>query len=143
MSQLKFNTPRDILDKTTAVTPAAAASVTATPLLGIWKACDSATRGIVRVEISLQGSTMQVHVFGSCTPTPCDWKVVKGMAYASSVSGGPAVAFTALYNFDFKDTIVTGVLDAGSLRVETFDTFKDSSGRASYYGRGYFCLSKS
>jgi hypothetical protein len=55
------------------------------------------------------------------------------------VSSSSAVAFSAHYKFSFKDTIVTGVLDSGSLRVETFNHFTDGSGRSDYYSRGYFC----
>jgi hypothetical protein len=65
--------------------------------------------------------------------------VVSGLAYAESVSSSTSVAFTARYEFKFKETIVTGVLDSGSLRVETFDHFTDGSGRSDHYSRGYLC----
>ena len=140
MPDAKFNTPNDTPHAAKAGAAAEAAAVaTAAPLIGTWQACNKATRGIVRVEITEVAGVLHVHVFGACVPTPCDWGVVKGLAYATSVSGGPAIAFTAIYNFAFKDTIVTGLLDAGSLLVENYNTFKDGSGRANYYDRGYFC----
>jgi hypothetical protein len=46
------------------------------------------------------------------------------------------------YKFSFKETIVTGVLDSGSLRVETFNHFTDGSGRSDYYTRRYFCKAR-
>jgi hypothetical protein len=80
-----------------------------------------------------------MQAFGACTPRPCDWGAVPGLAYAANVSATGAVAFSARYEFDFKEVIVTGVLDSGSLRVETFNHFTDGSGRSDYYTRGYFC----
>ncbi|HEV7672574.1 MAG TPA: hypothetical protein VGS22_28990 [Thermoanaerobaculia bacterium] len=141
MSDPKFNSPNDTphAAKAGAVEAEAAAVATAAPLVGTWQACNKATRGIVRVEITEKAGALTVQVFGACTPTPCDWGAVKGLAYATSVSGGPAIAFTAIYTAGFKDTIVTGLLDAGSLLVENYNTFKDGSGRANYYDRGYFC----
>jgi hypothetical protein len=86
----------------------AAAVVSFAPLIGTWDACNKETRGLVRVTIAEQKGQLLVHAFGACTPTPCDWQQVQGLAYADSVNGGPAVAFTVIYHFDFKDTILTG-----------------------------------
>jgi hypothetical protein len=135
MVNAKFNKPAESL-------PAAGASadeVSFTPLIGTWNACNKATRGIVRVVIAEQQGHLTVHAFGACTPNPCDWEAVQGLGYATSVSGGPAAAFTAIYHFAFKDTILTGVLDNGCLVVEDFNTFTDGSGRANYYEKGCFC----
>ena len=140
MADAKFNKPAETLTEAHArQIKTAAAAVALAPLIGTWDACNKETRGLVRVVISEQKGQLFVHAFGACTPTPCDWLQVKGLAYADSVNGGPAVAFTALYHFDFKDTILTGVLDRGCLIVEDFNTFTDGSGRANYYDKGYFC----
>lgn len=111
-------------------------------LVGSWRACDADTRGVVRVDLAQRGNDLTVQVFGACHPTPCDWGKVKGIAYAESVSASKAIAFTAQYDPGFKDAIVTGLLDQGSLIVETFNRFKDGSGRSNYYSRGYFCRRK-
>jgi len=57
----------------------------------------------------------------------------------ANVSSSAAVAFSGRYKFSFKEAIVTGVLDSGSLIVETFNHFTDGSGRSDYYTKGYFC----
>jgi hypothetical protein len=131
----EFQMPSDLVEKA----PKAAAVVGPAPLIGTWNACDAATRGLVRIVIAASGSGITVHAFGACTPTPCDWGQVPGLDYAADVSSNVAVAFSAHYKFSFKDTIVTGVLDSGSMRVETFNHFTDGSGRSDYYTRGYFC----
>ena len=107
-------------------------------LWGTWQNVDPNTRGIIRVVLSDANGKIGVHVFGACTPTPCDWKQVKGLAYDASVAGGPALAFTANYSFSFMDTIVTGHLEGHNLIVEDFNTFKDGSGRAAFYEKGTF-----
>jgi hypothetical protein len=134
----EFNTPADQIEEGGAQRAAApaAAVVSVDPLLGTWTNCDSKTRGIVKVILS---GNLKVQAFGSCTPTPCDWGTVKGLAYAANVSSSQPVAFSAIYKFSFKETILVGVLDRGSLIVETFDNFTDGSGRSDYYSKYYLC----
>ena len=110
-------------------------------LVGTWSTCDKNTRNIVRVVLGAKGSSLTVQVFGACSPTPCDWGVVEGIAYGDNVSATEASAFSAVYNFSFKDVIVTGQLDNGTLIVETYNKFKDGSGRSNYYTRTYLCRS--
>ena len=138
-TETQFLAPGDIVEDAQATAEAAAALVGPAALVGTWNCCDTATRGLVRVVIAGSGPAITVHVFGACSPTACDWGVVSGLAYAKSVSSSTSIAFTARYEFNFKETIVTGVLDSGSLRVETFDHFIDGSGRSDHYSRGYFC----
>jgi hypothetical protein len=135
----EFNAPADLLEEAEAERDALKAVVGPAALVGTWSACDRATRSLVRVVIAASGPSITVQAFGACTPTPCDWGAVPGLAYAANVSATVAVAFSARYEFDFKEVIVTGVLDSGSLRVETFNHFTDGSGRSDYYTRGYFC----
>ena len=135
MADVKFNKPHEQVK----AGAKAAVAVSPGPLDGTWHNCDKQTRNIVKIVIRSAGDTLLVHAFGACTPTPCDWGEVKGLAYATSVAGGPAVAFSALYPAGFKDTILTGHLDGASLEVEDFNTFKDGSGRANYFTREHFC----
>lgn len=110
-------------------------AVVANPLLGTWVNCDHQTRGLVRVMIAANGSAITVHGFGACSPTPCDWGVTPGQVFAENVATSPAVAFTAVYNFAFKQTTIVGHLMHGALIVETFDHFTDRSGRSDYYAQ--------
>lgn len=108
-------------------------AVSPSPLLGTWVNCDHQTRGLVRLMIAASGKEITVHGFGACVPNPCDWGVVNGMVYADNVTASPAVAFSATYNFGFKQTIITGQLENGALLVNTFDHFTDNSGRSDYF----------
>jgi hypothetical protein len=121
----RLNLPASIVPE--AITPA--------PLVGTWVNCDHQTRGLVRLMIAANGPAITVHGFGACTPTPCDWGTVPGTTYADNVTAVPAVAFTAVYTFGFKQTTVVGKLMNGALIVETFDHFTDKSNRSDYHAQ--------
>ena len=55
-------------------------------LLGDWRNTDPATRDIVRILISDGEGGLEIHVWGACHPSPCDWGSVKAFAYAPNVS---------------------------------------------------------
>jgi hypothetical protein len=112
---------------------ATAAAVAPAPLAGTWKNINPATRDLVKVVITAAGSAIKVDAFGACSPTPCNWGNVAGLAYASSVSTSPAVAFSAPYKFSFAQVILTGHLQGKELILETFTHFTDGSGRSDYY----------
>ena len=107
-------------------------------LVGTWVNVNAATRDIVKIVLANSGGSLNVHAFGACSPTPCDWGQVRGQAYAASVAGGAAVAFTANYAFGFKSTILSGHLSGANLIVDDFNIFNDSSGRSPYFTEGTF-----
>jgi hypothetical protein len=100
--------------------------------VGTWVNWDHQTRGLVRLMIAANGPAIAVHAFGACSPTPCDWGTVQGLVYADKVTSTPAVAFSTVYAFTFKQTTIVGKLLNGALIVESFDHFTDKSGRADY-----------
>jgi len=128
---LKFNKPAE----KAGLRPEA---LTLGSLIGTWVNVNTATRDIVKVVLSNNGGSLGVHAFGACSPTPCDWGEVSGQAYAASVAGGAAVAFTASYGFGFKNTVLTGHLDGQHLIVDDFNIFEDGSGRSPYFTEGTF-----
>jgi len=127
-----FNKPADHLDA------AMGAALNLVTLVGTWVNVNAATRDIVRVVLTDKGGTLEVQAFGACSPTPCNWGQVAGLAYAASVAGGAAIAFSANYAFGFKNTILTGHLDGKHLLVEDFNVFTDGSGRSPYFTQGTF-----
>ncbi len=112
---------------------AVAAVVSPTTLVGTWSNTNHATNDIVKIIIAAAGSGITVQVFGACTPSPCVWGSVPGIAYASNVSASPAVGFTAQYKFSFAQVTVTGHLQGRDLELETFTEFTDGSGRSNIY----------
>lgn len=135
----EFRAPSDVLHQEierlklpAQFTPAVA---TPGPLVGTWVNVDHQTRGMVRLMIAANGNAITLHGFGACSPTPCDWGTAPGIVYATNVTATPAMAFTAVYNFGFKQTTLVGHLLDGALMVESFDHFTDKSGRSDYYSQ--------
>lgn len=117
---------------------APAGEVDFSPLLGTWWSTDKATGGIVKMELADRGGTFVVHAFGACAPAPCDWGERPAVPYAASVSSREGMAFSALYDFGFLETLLAAYMKGGILVLDTFNTFKDGSGRASYFTREFY-----
>jgi hypothetical protein len=135
IATLDFKAPLDLIEE---VKPLATPPAGVAPLVGTWHNVDKHTRGVVRFVIGAAKTGINVHLFGACHPTPCDWGAVNGMTYAPDVTAKSAMAFTAHYKFDFKETIVTGNLNRGTMTLETFTRFTDKSNRSDYYSKEYF-----
>lgn len=148
--------PRVALPGAPAVDPA--------PLLGTWVSFDTATGGIVRVVVDRRGGRLAVRAFGAASPAPRDWGEVAGDAFAGAVASAAsavdgedsaiqenpetpediahapaaAVGFTARYGFGFLDTLLAAYLNRRLLVVDSYNVFRDGSGRASYFSRDHF-----
>jgi len=118
--------------------PAGDGTVDPTPLAGTWLNTDKATRGIAKMILTNRGGVLLVHAYGACAPSLCDWGEVEGAAFSSSVSSSEGMAFTATYDFGFMETSLAVYLKGGILVLDSFNTFKDGSGRASYFSREFF-----
>ena len=96
----------------------------------------TASRGIVRIVVTPSGAGANVQVFGSCSPTPCDWGVQPAVIYAPTVASNPtttAIAMTAAYHFSFKDAIVVLRPDgAAGLSAQIYNRFTPTDGRTNY-----------
>ena len=99
------------------------------PLDGHWTNIGSGTVGLVKIDI--HGT--EIHLFGDCQPTPCDWGVEEARGYASSVRSSEITAlyFHRVTNFNEVEIAISLERD-GLLRVQTFTHFTDSSRRADY-----------
>ena len=106
-------------------------------LIGDWLNDNPATDSIVEIVIESDGvGGMTVHGYGACTPTPCDWGVVGATPYSRGVEDVSGIAFTASYDFGFKDTMLAGKVkvteNGAGLSVLSFNKFKDGSDRYDY-----------
>lgn len=132
--------------RTAAPTPA----IDPSPLVGTWVSFDAATRGLVRVVVSLRGGRLAVRAFGASSPAPQDWGEAEGDAFAGGVDrvgggggvdgvgGAAAVAFTARFRFGFVDALLAAYLNRRLLVVDCYSVFGDGSGRSSYFSRDHF-----
>ena len=112
-------------------TPALAAS---SDFVGTWTNTDSSTRGITRIVVTPNGDgTLNMQVFGKCSPSDCDWGKVAAVAYSSGVQDNNQTVVSAVYPKGFSNTIVVlhknpfGMVEAMSLTQ-----FLDKSNRQNY-----------
>ena len=101
---------------------------------GSWNNVDPNTGGITKIEIAASGTSAQVHVWGRCHPSDCDWGTVNAQAFAPSVSSDLAGVDTLIAVFDsgFSETTLVMELSGNTLKVDSYDRFTDGSGRSNY-----------
>jgi hypothetical protein len=116
------------------------AAIDSSPLHGTWHNTDKQTRGIVKLIISAGGGegSLSVRAFGACEPSPCDWGETQGRAYSGGVSSDEGMAFTVTFDFEFMETSLAVYMKGGILVLDSFNTFKDDSGRFNYFSREFF-----
>jgi hypothetical protein len=107
-------------------------------LLGTWWSTDKATRGIRKLVLSEENGALLIHAFGTCVPELCDWGKIAAVPYAANVTSREAMAFTARYDFGFMETTLAVYMKGGILVLDSFNTFKDSSGRCDYFTREFY-----
>lgn len=100
---------------------------------GDWQNTNPASRGVVRIEVTAAGADVEVRVWGSCHPAPCDWGMRTATVYGPAVEANAAAdarAVSVIYTTKFDEAIVV-LKPAGTdlLSAEIFDRFTDRSGR--------------
>jgi len=108
------------------------------PLAGTWVNYDKATRGVVRVVITEADGALVVRAYGACEQEPCDWGEARGEAFASGVEEQEAVGFKSFYDFGFMETFLAAYLNKRLLVLDSYNVFKDGSGRSRYFFRDHF-----
>jgi hypothetical protein len=102
---------------------------------GSWTNVDTNTAGITKLDIAVMGTNVNVQGWGKCHPTDCDWGTVQAQAFAPGVSSDiPSDADTLIAVFDagFSETTLIIKTVGNQLNVDSYDRFKDNSGRSNY-----------
>ena len=64
-----------------------------------------------------------INGFGACAPSPCEWGEARGSVFADGVSSKLGLAFSALYDFGFKETWLQAKVKKGVLVVANLNMF--------------------
>ncbi len=105
---------------------------------GDWASTNSATRGIARVIVQVQGEGLRIQAFGAEETGPCDWGFATAEVFADGAWSPRIRAFSAVYDFGFMETHLQAKTEKGVLVIASFNRFKDRSGRANYFSREFF-----
>lgn len=107
--------------------------------VGQWTNQDTNTNDVTRVTVTRTGANLRINVFGSCSPTDCDWGAVNATAFAATAGGNinnDADVMMATYTQGFARKTVLLRLNGANIAYEVFTEFTDSSGRANYHTSG-------
>ncbi|MCK9441920.1 MAG: hypothetical protein M0Q13_10935 [Methanothrix sp.] len=102
---------------------------------GSWTNVDANTAGITNLDIAVMGNNAQVQAWGKCHPTDCDWGTVQAQAFAPDVSSdilSGADTLIAVFDAGFSETTLVIKPAGNRLKVDSYDRFKDNSGRSNY-----------
>ena len=113
---------------------AAPAAADVSQLIGNWVNQDNDTSGVTRVVVTHAGpDRVNVHVFGQCHPSDCDWGTVPGHSYFEGPSSNRVTSVMARFHTGFGNKIVILRDVAGPrLNYEVLTDFTDNSGRRDY-----------
>jgi tetratricopeptide (TPR) repeat protein len=93
---------------------------------GIWINQDPNTGSITRIEIKQIANQLKIHMWGSCTPTDCDWGTVD-VDVSDATDGELNVTWDQ--GFAIRDQKIS-YQKSGSLIVTTHTHYTDNSGRS-------------
>lgn len=132
--------PRVALTALAALTLASSAHAATSDFVGTWTNTNPATRGITRLVFTPNGDgTLNVQVFGKCSPTDCDWGKASVLTYGANVSDADHWMGSAVYAKGFSNTmLVMNLFPNRSLSVQSLTQFVDKSGRQNYASREVF-----
>ncbi|HKN20661.1 MAG TPA: hypothetical protein VJX73_04550 [Terracidiphilus sp.] len=96
---------------------------------GNWVNADAKTRNLARIEIE----GMNVHPFGACSPTPCDWGVLVARGETKQDGTVRRSVLVAVHTTKAEQNTLTIQLEQdGRLSVNVLTHFTDNSGRKDY-----------
>jgi hypothetical protein len=108
------------------------------PVLGTWFNCDARTGEVARLELTERGGRLGLRAFGADEPSPVDWGETPAEPNVQSLDSREVTGFTAEYDFGFMETRIAANIKYGVLVIQSYNRFRDDSGRPCYLTREFF-----
>lgn len=108
-------------------------------LFGTWVNTKPSTGGIAKFEISTEGGSPVLRIFGFGPESMIDWgETYVETVYTKDAATAEPMAFQARYDLGFMEVHVQGNFSLGLMVLACLNIFKDGSGRANYFSREFF-----
>jgi hypothetical protein len=108
------------------------------PALGEWFNCNQATGEIISLSLGRRADGLVLHAFGAGEPSPIDWGETPAEPHVSGLRSREVSGFNARYDFGFMTTEIAANIKYGVLVIQSYNAFKDGSGRPAYFTREFF-----
>jgi len=108
------------------------------PALGTWFNCNLGTGEILSLSLTEGNDGLILRAYGAGDTSPHDWGESAALPHVSSIGSREVSGFTARYDFGFMETQIAANLKYGVLVIQSYNTFRDGSGRPAYFSREFF-----
>jgi hypothetical protein len=107
-------------------------------VVGAWFNTNRATGEIVRLDLIEHRDKLLLRVRGAGAPDPISWPEVVAIPYASDFQSRDVTGFEAHFDLGFMETHLAANIKYGVLVIQSYNRFKDGSGRPCYFVREFF-----
>jgi hypothetical protein len=134
MSTLKFSRANDILGAGVSESP----HPVLTELVGSWFNTNPATGEIARLMISEREGGLLLDIEGAGRTDSIAWPETPAIPFVASLNSAEVTGFEAHCDFGFMETHLAANIKHGVLVLQSYNRFKDGSGRGAYFTREFF-----
>lgn len=133
-SALKFSRANDILGAGLSVSPPPMLA----DVVGTWLNTNPTTGEIARLEISEREGGLRLNIEGAGAPDRIAWPEIAAVPYVANLKSAEITGFEAHCDLGFMETHLAANIKHGVLVMQSYNRFKDGSGRGAYFTREFF-----
>jgi hypothetical protein len=133
-STRKFSRANDVVGAGLSVSP----PPILTDVVGSWFNTSQTTGEIARLTISQRDQGLMLNIEGAGSPERIAWPETPAMPYVASLDSTDVSGFEAHCDLGFMETHLAANIKHGVLVLQSYNRFKDGSGRGAYFTREFF-----
>jgi hypothetical protein len=134
MSILKFSRANDLLGAGLSVSPPPVLA----EVVGSWFNTNLTTGEIARLTISKREGGLLLNIEAAGSPERIAWPETPAIPYVASLDSAEVTGFEAHCDLGFMETDLAANIKHGVLVMQSYNRFKDGSGRGAYFTREFF-----